>query len=97
MAPEPRDPGSSSTGPMTQSPQQHEGTEKANKSNEEMRECPRLDTAPVGLNSGQNPPNIQEMTWLPGDEGYEASLQRHNAAWKATLEKGEAYDDVRES
>eukprot|EP00975_Prorocentrum_lima_P039365 8274611-Prorocentrum_lima.AAC.1 len=68
---------------MTHSPQQHAGTEEANTSKEDRSECSRLDTAPVGMDSGQNPPNLQEMTWLPGDGGYEASLQRYNAAWTA--------------
>eukprot|EP00975_Prorocentrum_lima_P067238 12913755-Prorocentrum_lima.AAC.1 len=37
------------------------------------------------------------MTWLPGDTGDEMSLQRHNPAWPATLETGEAFKEVRES
>eukprot|EP00975_Prorocentrum_lima_P039209 8240965-Prorocentrum_lima.AAC.1 len=71
MAPVLRGPGSSSTGPMTQSPQHQEGTEKANAINEALHEPFLPEAAVVGLDSGINQPHPQEMTWLPGEPGNE--------------------------
>eukprot|EP00975_Prorocentrum_lima_P043305 9091975-Prorocentrum_lima.AAC.1 len=42
-------------------------------------------------------PDSGDTTWLPGEGGYEESLQRRHAAWDARPDKGQATREVRES